>query len=256
MRFRKYREAYARRVLARDPGNTDAHLVLLSTETDNAIAAAGYREIVSRDPENLRALSALGFRLHYDYPEEAIQYLKKANSLDATLGYLGLGLTSERLGDLKTAWLYYRKQQTIQNSGLTEMRKRAIEMGKPLYEPISRTTTAIPGSSEAAIDIEGEPDEETAAPVVEETPWLPELPPEEHHTSKDQLTDKENRKAARAEFQRQQTEFQRQHAAAQQELEEFLKWAESLMNAEEPIDLDDFLSREFAAHLKGGECPI
>ena len=253
----KDRETYARSVLARDPGNPDAQMVLLSTEPDNATAAAGYRNIVAKDPKNIRVLNRLGYRLHYDHPEEAIQYLKKANNLDATRGLYNLGLAYERLGDVKTAWLYYRKQQTIQNGDLVVLHKRAIEMGKPLYKSISRTSSPIPESDEMLMDIGDMTHEETFAPVAEETPRLPELLPEERHTSENQPINKEDRKAARAEaaraeFQRQQTEFQ-QHAAAQRELEEFLKWAESIMTADESIDFDDFLSKEFAAHLKGGD---
>ena len=253
----KDREVYARSILARDPGNPDAQMVLLSVEPNNAVAAAGYRNIVAKHPENIRALNRLGYRLHYDHPEEAIQYLKKVNSLDSTRGFYELGLASERLGDFKTAWLYYRKQQTIQNGDLVVLHKRAIEMGKPLYKPISRTPSPTQEFHEVPLDIREMTHEETFAPVAEDTPWIPELPSEERDISENQLTDKENRKAARAEaaraeFQRQQTEFQ-QHAAAQRELEEFLKWAESIMTADESIDFDDFLSKEFAAHLKGGD---
>ncbi len=247
----KDRETYARGVLARAPDNPDAQMVLLSAEPDNTIAAAGYRDIVNRDPENLRALNGLGYRLHYDQPEEAIEYLKKANSLDATRGLFNLGLASERLGDVKTAWLYYRKQQTIQNGDLVELHKRAIEMGNPLYKPISRTPSSISESDEMLMDIGEMTHEQTFAPVAEETPWLPELPSQERHPSENQLTDKDSQKATRAEAIR--AEFQRQQATAQQELDDFLKWAESIMNAEDTNNLDDFLSKEFAAHLNGGD---
>ncbi len=247
----KNRETYAKSVLARDPGNPNAQMVLLSAEPNNATAAAGYRDIVNREPENIGALNALGYRLHYDHPEEAIGYLKKANGLDSTLGYFSLGLASERLGDVKTAWLYYRKQQTIKNGDLVEIHKRAIEMGNPLYKPISQTSSSIPESDATPLDIGTSPHEETFTPVAEETPWLPELSPQERHPSENQLTDKDSQKVARAETAR--AEFQQQQAAAQQELDEFLKWAESIMNAEEPTDFDDFLSKEFAAHLNGGD---
>ncbi len=247
----KDRETYARRVLARDSGNPDAQMVLLSAEPDNATAAAGYRDIVNRDPENIGALNALGYRLHYDHPDEAIQHLKKANSLNPTPNFFSLGLASERLGDLKTAWLYYRKQQTIENGSLVEAHKLAIERGSPVYAPISRTPSPISESDEMLMDIGEMTHEETFAPVAEETPWLPELPSQERHPSENQLADKENRKAARSEATR--AEFQQQHAAAQRELEEFLKWAESIMNAEDSIDPSNFLSKEFAAHLNGGD---
>ncbi len=254
----KEKETYAMRVLARDPNNPDAQVVLLSAEPDDAVAAAGYRNIVAKYPNDLRALNALGYRLHYDDPEEAIQHLKKVNNLDTTRGLFSLGLAYERLGDLKTAWLYYRKQQTIQNGNLVELHKRAIELSNPLYAPISRTSSPIPEADVTPLDNGTVPHGETSPPVPEETPWLSEFPSKEHHTSENQLTDKERRKverteAARAEFQRQQAEFLRQQAGSQQELEEFLKWAESIMNAEDSVDFNDFLSKEFTAHLKNDD---
>ena len=244
----KDRETYAKSVLARDPGNPDAQMVMLSAEQDNVTAAAGYRNIVAKDPENYRALNALGYRLHYNHPEEAIQFLKKANSLDSTIGYFSLGLAYERLGNLKTAWLYYRKHQTVKNGDLVEIHKRAIEMGNPMYKPISHTPSPISESDEMLMDIGEMTHEETLTPVAEETPWLPEFSSQEHISTENQPTDKENRNSARAEAAR--TEFQRQQAATQRELDDFLKWAEDIMNAEVSID---FLSQELAAHLKGGD---
>lgn len=232
----KDREAYARSVLARDPVNTDAQLLLLSTEPDNTSAVAGYKAIVNREPENNRALSALGYRLHYDHPEEAIPYLKRANT------YFGLGLAHERLGDLKTAWLYYRKQQMLRNSGLIEHRKRAIEMGKPLYEPISGASDVPPVHDEVSIERMEEPHDEPQASVSEAPPMGgPESFSEGRPSSEDRLTDADRREAARA-------AAERAHAAEQQEFDKFMKWAENTMNVEESLD---FLSIEMAAHLKG-----
>ena len=205
------RETYARRVLARDPDNPDAQMVMLRAEPDNATAAAGYR-------------------LHYEHPAVAIRYLKKANSLDATIGYFSLGLAYERLGDVKTAWLYYRKQQTIENGSLVEVHKRAIEKGEPIYAQVSLAAFPMPGSDATPLDIGTAPHEQTLAPVAEEAPWLPEFPSQERDPSENQPTDKERREAARAEFQRQQ-------AAAQQEFDEFHKWVESIMSAEDTINL-------------------
>ena len=244
------KETYARSVLARDPDNPDAQMLLLSAEPDDAVAAAGYRNIVAKYPEDLRALNALGYRLHYDDPEEAIQHLKKVNNLDTTRGFFSLGLAYERLGDLKTAWLYYRKQQTIQNGDLVEIHKRSIEMGNPLYKPISQTFSPIPEADATPLDNGTVPNEETSKPVPEETPWLPEFPSQEHFPMENQPTDKENQKAARAEAAR--AKFQRQQAIVHQEFEAFLKWAEGIMNVEDATNLNNFLAKELAAHLNGG----
>ena len=120
-----------------------------------------------------------------------------------------------------------------------------------MYKPISRTPSPISESDEMLTDIGEMTHEETFTPGAEETPWLPELSPQERHPSENQLTDKDSQKAARAEAAR--AEFQRQQAAAQREFDEFLKWAKSIMNTEDSIDPSNFLSKEFAAHLNGGD---
>lgn len=193
------KESYARNVLIRDPGNIDARMVLLSAEPDDSAAVAGYRDIVTRDPGNINALIGLGYRLHYDYPDEAIQYLKKVNSLDATRGLFSLGLAYERLGDLKTAWLYYRKQQTIQNGDIVVLHKRSIERGTPLYAPVPLSSAELPVLDEASIGITADPHEATHV-HDESSTWQPEFASEERSSSEDQLmTDAARREAARAE---------------------------------------------------------
>ena len=44
-----------------------------------------------------------------------------------------------------------------------------------------------------------------------------------------------------------------EHAAAQQEFDDFLKWMQTIENATSPSELDDFLMREMALHHQGGD---
>ena len=69
-----------------------------------------------------------------------------------------------------------------------------------------------------------------------------------------QPLNKEDQKAARAEAAR--AEFQRQQETAQREFNEFLKWVESIMNEESPIDTNNFLTKQLEAHLKGGKTTV
>ena len=47
-----------------------------------------------------------------------------------------------------------------------------------------------------------------------------------------------------------QREFERQQAAAQKEFDEFVKWAEVVMEAGSEMETNDFLTKEFAASPK------
>ncbi len=44
-----------------------------------------------------------------------------------------------------------------------------------------------------------------------------------------------------------------EHAAVQQEFDDFLKWMQTIENATSPSELDDFLMHEMAWHLQGGD---
>ena len=108
-RSRNIAKTYAERILAKDPDNPDAQLHMVRYEEDKTKIIDLYRQILTKHPNHPNTLSALGYRLLDHSPEEAIQYLKKANLLDPTLGLMGLGEAYERLGDVKTAWFCYNK---------------------------------------------------------------------------------------------------------------------------------------------------
>jgi tetratricopeptide (TPR) repeat protein len=246
--------AYAEKALAENPDDFDAKMRLLLYESDNAKAAEGYREILAKDPNHVGALLNLAYRTHYDDPEGALEHLGKVNKLDPTRGFGDIGLVYERLGDVKTAWLYYRKHETLGHDPLIYAHKRAIERGEPGYPPIHLERQMIPEFDEESLDKGSVAPEQIGVPAAEETPWFPELPPLETLPPEKQPSNKKGQKATRAEAAR--AEFQRQQAAAQKEFDEFIKWAESIMNADAPLDTNNFLAKELEAHLKGGKTKV
>ena len=246
-RWEKVNE-YAAKALAEDPDNFEVKEHLMLHEQDDAKAAAGYREILAKDPNHLGALLNLAYRTHYDDPEGALEHLRKANKLDPTRGSEVIGMVYERLGDLKTAWLYYRKHLTLwPHNPPARSHLSWIEAGQPKYTPIHLERQPVPPRDEAVMDKDAVIPKEKRSPAAKEMPWLPELPPRETHPQENQSTDAE---AARAEFER------RQQAAVQKEFDAFIKWAERIMQEDAERETEDFLARELAVHLKGGKSTV
>ena len=237
---------YAEKALAENPDNFEAKMRLMLYEKDNAKAAAGYKEILAKDPNHVGALLNLGYRTHYDDPEGALEHLIKGNKLDPTKGLECIGMVHERLGDVKTAWLYYRKHLTLwPRNPLARSHLSWINAGEPKYTPIYLERQTVPPRDEASMEKGVVIPKEKRTPAAKEMPWLPELPSREKHPPENQPTDA----AARAEFQRQQ-------AAAQKEFDEFIKWTERIMHEDAAVGTNDFLAKELAAHLSGGKTEV
>ena len=148
---------------------------------------------------------------------------------------------------MKTAWLYYRRHLTLwPRDPLAGSHLSWIETGEPKYTPIYLERQPVLPRDKPSMDKGAVISKEKRNPAAKELPWFPELPPDETHPSENRPTDVE---AARAEFERRQ-------AAAQKEFDAFIKWAESIMAEESAIDTNDFLTKELAAHLKGGKTEV
>ena len=102
-------KAYAEHILEKDPDNPDAQLHMVRYEKDETKIIQRYKQILAQHPDHPNTLSALGYSLHENSPEEALQYLKEANRLDPTIAIFSLGLVYEKLGDFKSAWFCYNK---------------------------------------------------------------------------------------------------------------------------------------------------
>ena len=137
----------------------------------------------------------------------------------------------------------------MRNVGLINSHLSWIDAGNPKYPPIYLERQTVPQRHEASMG-KGTVDPKEKPTTVDDTPWLPELPPDEKHLEDTQQTDAD---AARVAFER---EFERRQAAAQKEFDEFMKWAEIIMEAGPAMETNNFLLQELAAHLRGGETKV
>ena len=171
---------YAEKALVENPDNFEAKMKLMLSEKDDAKASAGYREILAKDPNHVGALISLAYRTHYDDPEGALEHAIKANKLDPTYGLYGIAQSYERLGDVKTAWLYYRKHLKIWPEDImAEAHLGRIDRGDPVYPPIHLERHTVPQRDKASMDEGLAVPKKKPMPAAKEMPWYPELPPEE-----------------------------------------------------------------------------
>ena len=194
-------------------------------------------------------MNGLGSRLHYNHPKEAIQILKKVNQLDPARDY-SLGLSYERLGDYKTAWVHYRKA-LIQNPDgqLIYMRIEHIADGNPVYSPIQRNpqTSAslkkesgqVPSPQRSDIDATVSKTESSETSL-----WNDELAPVDPLKPEGQY----NQDAADAKQAYQK--FRKLGFQDPDEFRQFLNWLERVEN--DPSHSQDFLSQQMKSHLTGG----
>lgn len=254
---------YAKRVIAEDPSSPEAleaGLYLGRLLRDPHEKQTAYLKVLEDHPNSAMALDRLGNLLDYDQPELAIPYLKKAAQLDPELGSDALlGVAYERLGDYKTAWTHYKRALKHNPNDYCIINLKAIERGEPILFPIVRepTEVPVPDSSEARQDMPALPpteDPDTFVPLPEDdadpvSPAVPDVPTREDMARQEAKRQASERQALLDRMQEQQ---QMEQEAYFLELEEFINWAESIMN-DTPIDTNNFLAKELERHLSGKE---
>ncbi len=263
---------YAERVIAENPGTTvelEARFyladVVLPVTGSLAERAKAYREILDIVPNSTEALYSLGFTLiNDDKPAEAIPYLKKLNRLDPGAGNYDLGESYEKLGDVKTAWTYYKKAlQALQApQGRTShappavgcrLHIEAIEAGDPIFKPVvqdPRVSVSSVPSHEPTMQHHGPQEQTHPTEVLPDDPLWAER---ESTSPQEAQDDNEERSRAAAAARLAHEAFLIYQERSQKELDDFLQWAETIMNADSPMDTNNFLMKEMEAHLKGGQ---
>ena len=139
---------YTKRLISEDPKSKvglEVGLYLGRHTKDLSKKRAYYRGVLEYHPNNTQALHQLSVLLDYDYPETAIPVIKKLNSLDPSLGNDRLGIAYERLGDYKTAWIYFKKELKVgqdnpQRKYGSRLHVDALEVGEPIIPPIENTS--------------------------------------------------------------------------------------------------------------------
>ncbi len=260
-RFYEYLPEFAERAVAENPDFLKGHLFLAQQEKDPARAIETYREIVEHPDvhtalsptDAVTAFDSLGGLLVMEQPVESIEYFKQATNIDPKSGLYGLSVAYQRLGDLKTAWVYLKKLQTYPHHAELDRYVEAIEAGKPWIDPLPRTSAPPAAKKELPSEVwdafpEGTSD--TEKPFHPDTEWDPRTPAQNTAPGANTHPDAER---ARAAAQQAHEHFQKQHERALQELNDFFDFAQTVFNADNPMNTNNFLLKDMEAFFKGGQ---
>ncbi len=244
---------YAERVVASDPTHLKARLYLADTSSSAESMLDQYESILVDHPDSAHALiEAARLLSHLDRPFKAIAYFEKGHELGARQGHFGASLAFQKLGDYKTAWVYLNKAIRVSEGHLQFRIKKymdAIEAGVPMISPLPVEKLDIP--DKAFLDRSFPSDTDFAWDVPASERNVPRLLDSD---LSDEASEYQRAKVqARAEAEsarRQEIEMMRQ--MSQQEIDEFIQWAEQVMREEDSQEqTTNFLGREMAAHLTG-----
>ena len=260
---------YAKRIISEDPSSAEAleaGLYLARMLKDPHEKETYLRGTLKYHPNSTLALFHLGDTILFERPEEAIVYFKKTiplgqigeSSLD--LADRHLGIAYQRLGDYKTAWVHFKKAQAVDpHHPWARGHLEAIAKGEPAILPVQRDSTAAAIASDItppSVDTSAPPSEVfvDAFVVPEDVPAVPQA---SESASPEELARQEAEHQAFLKMLREQEEFTRRLAEDEQfkaeyfqEVENFINWAESIMN-DTPIDTNNFLAKEMERHLLG-----
>ena len=172
--YSEYVEKFARQAVDEDPNSFEALLLWAGyQERDSTESEMAYRKLVDMDPTSVDAWVGLGHSLWYNHPEEAIEHLHKANSLDPNAGLYILGDAYQRLGEYDKALETYKKAFEIEPIPPTFGDIRTLEAGKYSIYPINREEPSL------GTETEDMPIQDGVAPLP---------PAEEPVTSETQVT--------------------------------------------------------------------
>ena len=131
----------------------------------------------------------------------------------------------------------------------------AIEAGEPLIKPVQQDKVELPKQGTAPKDGRDpkfpQRDKPNTETFSDQTSWPAEPP---STTDEDDARTEIARKSEAAK--KASEEFLKIRELSQKELDDFLQWAETIMNADSPMDTNNFLMKEMEAHLKGGADPM
>jgi len=268
--------ALAERIIAERPYSDDAAeargILLYEYQDkgvyDRAASIAYLHEALEYHPESSLLLSDLGKELWQDNPEKAIPYLQKALSVSDPydIAYKWLGHAYERLGDYKTAWVYYKTGQKVQ-AGRDYGHGSSID---PFYDHIVAIESGVPRitpiSLEASVSSFGDPlpsknsvpKDKSVLPEPSKSDdfFFPEkfsdVPQPQEFVPPSELDHRGAAERAFSEMQQRSEQFHIDDELARQELDVFIEWAQTLMN-DAPLDTNNFLAKELSAHLRGKE---
>ena len=196
---------YAAKALNEDPDNFDALYIFTQAQDLETDRETGFRKLLEIDPNFVPALSKLGVILARDSPEEAIEYLERANQLEPDNNLFHLGISYQRVGEYDKALVVLKRADELNRAPMAQAHIQAIEAGTPRVPLIQREV------------------EEPLQPETEEQETgnlLPESDPSTHPESME------------AETERSPTESPQTHTEDRQQEEDIRAFFEQMSEAE------------------------
>ncbi len=253
--------AYAEQVIAANPSDLDARLYLADTAPKNSkkeveAALNQYQNILSDHPDSAHALVEAGSLLiSLESPIEALEKLRKGHELGASRGYFEAAYAYQQLSDYKTAWVYLKKAMQLPHGERTYTHLRAIEAGTPIFAPLPFDKLDFP-EQDGPFET---PDVEPSTPEKRDNSVDDPIWGEVSNDTNEEVellptNDRAERaRAAAGAAQRAREEFTKIQELRRKEFKDFLQWVETIMNAESPMDTNNFLMKEMEAFLKAGK---
>ena len=138
--YNDYAREYAEKALAENPDDFETLFIWtrLQERSEDDKREAGYRKLLEMDPNFVPALVGLGSMLKEDTPEEAIELLQKANSLDPSEGLYELAWAYQRIGEYDKAVPMLNKAYERYNHRWMLSEITSIEAGTPQIPLIQR----------------------------------------------------------------------------------------------------------------------
>ncbi|MCG9132024.1 hypothetical protein J5I95_10120 [Candidatus Poribacteria bacterium] len=129
---------YAAKALNEDPDNFEALYIFTKTQELEVDRVTGFRRLLEMNPDSVPVLTELGAILARDSPEEAIEYMERANQLepDTTLYYLGISY--QRVGEYDKALVVLKRADELNRAPMARAHIKAIEAGTPRVPLIQR----------------------------------------------------------------------------------------------------------------------
>ena len=168
--YSEYVMKYAKQAVDEDPNSFEALLLWAGyQERDSTEREMAYRKLIDMDPTSVDAWMGLGHSLWYNHPEEAVEHLQKANSLDPNAGLDILGDAYQRLGEYDKALETYKKAFEVAPIPPTLGAIKALGTGGYTISPILLEEEALETKTE------GMPTQDGVAPLrPAEEPVIPE----------------------------------------------------------------------------------
>jgi len=136
--YDEYAREYAARALAENPDDFEALFIWTKLQELDADRETGFRKLLEMNPNFVPVLIELGAMLARDAPEEAIEYMERANRLrpDTTLFYLGVSY--QRVGEYDKALAVLNRAHELNRAPMALAHIQAIEAGTPRVPLIQR----------------------------------------------------------------------------------------------------------------------